>query len=169
MDWGVAFGLAGVAVGTISLVYARTQAVHVQRQADAAQLATTLELERAMTEKIYQLRMDLVTNPVLQAEYAKSNPRLLEIYGDVPLAAIAILRNALDGFQDIYFLRKQGIVQRHQWLNWSTSFVPIARIPMTREAFNLGVQRGAFDPEFVDFVTPLFEKGALPDPLSQRG
>ena len=121
-----------------------------------------------MTEKIYQLRMDLVTHPALKAEYTKANPRLSEIYGDVPLEAIAILRNAIDGFQDIYFLRKKGIVQRHQWLNWSTSMVNVVRIPMTRQLFNLGMQRGAFDPEFVEFVAPLFETGELPDPVRTK-
>lgn len=45
VDWGVVFGLTGVAVGSLSLLYARTQAIHARRQADAANLATTLQLQ----------------------------------------------------------------------------------------------------------------------------
>ncbi|MGA8576134.1 MAG: hypothetical protein WB609_10720 [Candidatus Cybelea sp.] len=116
MDWGIVFGVTGMTIGLLSLVYARTLAAHAQRQADAAQLATALELQRAMAERIYQARMDLVTNPEVAKEYAESNPHLRELYGDRgTLAGVAIVRNAIDGLQDMYFLRKQGIVQDHQW------------------------------------------------------
>ncbi|MEO7202638.1 MAG: hypothetical protein ABI431_07380 [Candidatus Tumulicola sp.] len=151
-------------VGLLSLVYARTQAVHAQRQADAAQLATALELQRAMAERMYQARMDLVTSPEVAKEYVESNPHLHEIYGNGTLAAVAIVRNAIDGLQDIYFLRKQGIVQDHQWKNWTSSFVPIARMPLTRTIYDNAVARGALDAQFAAFLLPVFDGEALGDP-----
>ncbi|HEY1654868.1 MAG TPA: hypothetical protein VGF86_07140 [Candidatus Tumulicola sp.] len=165
MDLGIVFGVTGMTVGLLSLVYARTQAVHARRQADAAQLATALELQRAMAERIYQARMDLVTNSEVAKEYIEANPHLHEIYGNNgTLTGVAIIRNAIDGLQDIYFLRKQGIVQDHQWANWTSSFVPIARMPLTRSIFDNAVARGALDVQFAAFLIPVFDGNILGDP-----
>lgn len=165
MDLGIVFGATGMMVGLLSLVYARTLAENARRQADAAQLATALELQRAMAERIYQARMDLVTNPEVAKEYVESNPHLQEIYGNHgTLAAVAIIRNAIDGLQDIYFLRKQGIVQDHQWKNWTSSFVPIARMPLTRSIYDNAVARGALDARFAALLLPVFDGETLGDP-----
>ena len=165
MDLGIVFGVTGMTVGLLSLVYARTQAVHAKRQADASQLATALELQRAMAERIYQARMDLVTNPEVAREYAESNPHVRDICaGDGTLTGFAIVRNAIDGLQDIYFLRKQGIVQDHQWKNWTTSFVPIARMPLTRSIYDNAVARDALDARFAAFLLPVFDGKTLGDP-----
>jgi hypothetical protein len=56
-----------MAVGMLSLVYARTQALHARRQADAAHLATTLEVQQAMAERMYQARLNLTSNPGIMA------------------------------------------------------------------------------------------------------
>lgn len=165
MDLGIVFGVTGMTVGLLSLVYARTQAVHAQRQADAAQLATALELQGAMAERIYQARMDLVTNPDVAKEYFESNPHVHEILGSHgTLPGLAIVRNAIDALQDIYFLRKQGIVQDHQWTNWTSSFVPIARMPLTRSVYENAVARGALDAGFATFLLPVFDGKTLGDP-----
>jgi hypothetical protein len=165
MDLGIVFGVTGMTVGFLSLVYARTQAVHAQRQADAAQLATALELQGAMAERIYQARMDLVTNPDVAKEYFESNPHAREILGsNGTLAGLAIVRNAIDALQDIYFLRKQGIVQDHQWINWTSSFVPIARMPLTLSVYDNAVARGALDARFAAFLLPVFDGKTLGDP-----
>jgi hypothetical protein len=164
VDWGIVFGVTGMTIGSLSLVYSRTQAVHAQRQADAAQLATALELQRAMAERIYQARMDIVTNPAVAKEYLDSNPQMRELYGDHALAGAAIVRNAIDGLQDMYFLRKQGIVQDHQWQNWTSSFVPIARMPLTRSIYDNAFARGALDDQFAAFLLPVFDGKTLADP-----
>ena len=164
VDWGIVFGATGMTVGLLSLVYARTQALHAQRQADAAQLATALELQRAMAERIYQARMDIVSNPEVAKEYLDSSPTLRELYGDHALEVAAIVRNAIDGLQDMYFLRKQGIVQDHQWQNWTSSFVPISRMPLTRLIYDNAVARGALDAQFAEFLLPVFDGETLADP-----
>jgi hypothetical protein len=166
VDWGIVFGATGMTVGLLSLVYSRTQAVHTQRQADAAQLTTALELQRAMAERIYQARMDLVSNPEVAKEYLASNPLLRELYGEHALTGAAIVRNAIDGLQDMYFLRKQGIVQDHQWKNWTSSFVPISRMALTRSIYDNAVARGALDAQFAAFLLPVFDGKALTDPKS---
>jgi hypothetical protein len=165
MDLGIVFGVTGMTVGLLSLVYARTQAVHARRQADAAQLATALELQRAMAERIYQARMDLVTNPDVAKEYIDANPQLHAIYAKSgTLTGVAIIRNAIDALQDIYFLRKQGIVLDHQWANWTSSFVPIARMGLARSIYDNAVARGALDARFAAFLLPVFDGKMLDDP-----
>lgn len=169
MDWGVVFGLAGFGVGLVSLIYARTQAVHARRQADAAHLVTTLELQRTMSERIYQGRMDLVRNPGTARMYLDANPILREIYPDVAaMEAIVPLRNLIDGLQDMYFLRKEGIVGDHHWRNWMAAFGPIATMPIARQIFDNAIARQALEPEFIEFLRPMFEGKPLGDPKPAR-
>ena len=170
MDWGVTFGLGGMAVGLLSLVYARTQAVNARRQADAAHLASTLEVQRAMADRIYQARMDLARNPEASELFLDANPALRAVFADgTSLESAIIVRNLLDGLQDMYFLRKRAIVNDHHWQNWVAALGPVVRIPLARKIFDNAVERNAIDAEFAAFVRPLFEGGDLIDPKTAFG
>jgi hypothetical protein len=165
VDWGVVFGLTGVAVAVISLIYARTQALHVRRQADAANLASTLEVQRAMADRIYQVRMDLARNQEAAELFLAANPSLREVFADgTSLEAAIIVRNMFDGLQDMYFLRKRSIVEDHHWQNWVAAFGPISRMPLARKIYDNAVSRNALDPEFAAFVRPIFEDRPIGDP-----
>jgi hypothetical protein len=165
VDWGVVFGLTGVAVGAISLVYARTQALHARRQADAAHLASTLEVQRAMADRIYQVRMDLARNPQAAELFLDANPSLREVFAEgTSLETAIIVRNLFDGLQDMYFLRKRSIVEDHHWENWVAAFGPISRMPLARRIYENAVSRNALDPEFAAFVRPMFEDRPVADP-----
>ncbi|MGC1381349.1 MAG: hypothetical protein WA814_10060, partial [Candidatus Baltobacteraceae bacterium] len=125
MDLGVVFGATGMAIGMLSLVYARTQALHARRQADAAHLAATLEVQQAMADRMRQARTNLTSNPGIMAMYLEANPEMRELYPDVAsVETTVVVRNIIDALQDIYFLRKAGIVGDHFWRNWMASFVP---------------------------------------------
>jgi hypothetical protein len=80
MDLGIIFGLSGMAVGAVSLVYAHTQALSGRRQADAAHRATTLEIQNAMMERVFDMRNQLLASPVMMKEYLDANPSLRELY-----------------------------------------------------------------------------------------
>lgn len=165
MDLGVVFGLSGMAVGVVSLVYARTQALHVKRQADAANRAATMEIESAMMQRLYDLRSQLVNSPVAMKEYLDANPALREIYHDPEyLKSTMFVRNGIDGLQDIYFLRKRSLVDDHHWRNWTTAFVALPRMPLTRAVFENAVARQALEPEFVEFFRHLLDGRPAPDP-----
>jgi hypothetical protein len=154
-----------MAVGMLSLVYARTQALHSRRQADAAILATTLEVQQTMAERMYQARMNLIRNPATMALYLEANPEMRELYPDVAtIESTVAVRNIIDDLQDMYFLRKMAIVGDHFWRNWMASFAPIARMPITRAVFDNAVERSAIEPEFASFLRPIFESQPLADP-----
>ncbi len=158
-----------MAVGMLSLVYARTQALHARRQADAAHLATTLEVQQAMAERMRQARMSLTSNPRVMASYLDANPEMRELYPDVAsVETTVVVRNIIDAFQDMYFLRKEAIVDDHFWRNWMASFVPVSRMPVARAVFENAVKREAIDPEFASFLRPVFESQPLKDPKLER-
>ena len=163
------FGLSGMAIGLVSLVYARTQAVNARRQADAAHRAATLEIQNAMVQRINDVRGQLVNSPVILKEYLDANPALREFYHDPEyLKSMMVIRNAIDGLQDIYFLRKRSLVDDHHWRSWLSAFVPIARMPLTRTIFDNAVSRQALEPEFEAFLRPLLDGERAADPESSN-
>jgi hypothetical protein len=168
MDLGLIFGLVGFVTAVLSALYARAQAVEARRQAEAAHLAAAIELNRSMNEHMLQARMGIIRSPLLMREYVAVNPALAAIYGDQEKAEAFIhLRNFLDGFQDMYFLRKQGILLDHQWRQWKAALAPAARMPTFKVIYENAVQRQAVEPEFAAFVQPLFEGKELGDPKAQ--
>jgi hypothetical protein len=166
VDWGVVFGLAGVAVGSLSLIYARTQAIHARRQADAAHLATTLQLQREMSDRIFQHRAALIRDPSVAKAYYEAVPHFAKLLdeGTVGIEGITLTRNAIDGLQDVYFLRKRGIVEEYHWRAWATAFAVLARTPVMRIVYDAAVARDALDPEFAAYFAPLLDGHPLPDP-----
>ena len=165
IDWGVVFGLTGFAVGLGSLVYARTQAINARRQADAANLASTLQAQQEMTDRIHRARMDLMQDAIIGKMYLDAIPQLKEhLPPDASLQAVINVRNTIDGLQDVFFLRKRAIVEDHHWRAWIAHFVPISRLAITRPIFDSAVARGALHPEFAAFLRPIFDGETLADP-----
>ncbi len=166
VDWGVVFGLTGLAVGSLSLIYARTQAIHARRQADAAHLATTLQLQREMSDRIFKHRMALVRDPLIAKIYYENIPNSPNINREdgQTLESLVTIRNALDGLQDMYFLRKRGIVEKYHWRHWAAAFSVVARAPVARLVYDNGIEHDVWEPEFVAFLQPLFDGHPLSDP-----
>ncbi len=168
MDLGVVFGLSGIAVGLVSLVYARTQALNATRQADAAHRAATMEIQNAMLQRINDVRSQLLNSPAVLKEYLDANPGMRELYHDPEyLRSAMFVRNGIDNLQDIYFLRKQSLVDDHHWRSWASSFVPIARMPLTRRVFDNAVSRQALAPEFEIFLKSILDGEPAADPAER--
>jgi hypothetical protein len=166
IDWGAIFGVTGFCVGLVSLVYARTQALHARRQADAANMATALQLQREMSDRIFQHRMALIRDPSIARMYYENVPGLSEALqsGEATVESVVTIRNAIDGLQDVYFLRKRGIVEEYHWRHWASAFSVIGRVPMFRLVYENAVARSALDPEFAAYLRPLIDGQPLTDP-----
>jgi hypothetical protein len=147
-------------------VYARTHALHARRQADAANTATTLQLQREMSERIFQHRMALIRDPGVAKMYYENVPGLSEALedGKTTLESVITIRNAIDGLQDIYFLRKRQIVEEYHWRHWASAFNVIGRVPTFHLVYENAVARNAPDPEFAAYLRPLVDGRPLTDP-----
>ena len=75
-----------------------------------------------------------------------------------------IVRNAIDGMQDMYFLRKSGVIGRHHWRSWTGVMVPFMQISLTRKVFDRGVTIGTIDTEFASFMQSALAGQPLADP-----
>lgn len=166
VDWGVVFGLTGVAVGCGSLIYARTMAIHARRQADATHLATTLQLQREMSDRLFQHRAALIRDPSVAQAYYEAVPHFAKVLdeGSVSIESITMIRNAIDGLQDVYILRKRGIVEDYHWRAWASAFIVLGRTPLMRIVYDASIARNGLDPEFAEFFKPLLDGHPLPDP-----
>ncbi len=166
VDWGTVFGVTGFCVGLASLVYARTQALHARRQADAANMAIALQLQHEMSERILQHRMALIRDPAIAKMYYENVPGLSAALkdGTATLEGVVTIRNAIDALQDMYFLRKRGIVEEYHWRHWASALNVVGRAPMFHLVYENAVARDALDPEFAAYLRPLVDGRPLTDP-----
>jgi len=177
LDLGTLFGLAGLVVALASLVYVRTQAAASRVQAEAAreqvELArrlAALEVSMRLSERTFEIRQDLLQSPTLLEEYYRSNPGLRNVFDGVGgLAPALMLRKMLDTFQDIYLLRREGVVTDVHWMNWIAAFRPFSRMPGMRVLFDNATSRGIYAGEFQALVRDILEERPPSDPAPARG
>ena len=172
IDLGTVFGLAGLGVALASLLYVRTQAEASRIQAQAAreqaglaQRLASLEVSLRLSERTFEIRRDLMDNPVLMAEYYRKNPGIEKLSERVGgMAALMMMRKMLDTFQDIYLLRREGIVTDAHWANWIAAFRPFARIDGMQELFENATSRGIYAGDFQQYCRAIFADRPVDDP-----
>jgi hypothetical protein len=84
-----------------------------------------------MSDKLFQQRSGLVADPAVAKAYYEAVPRLSELLeeGGVGIQGITTIRNAIDGRQDVYLLRRRGIVEEYHWRAWASAFAVLSRTP----------------------------------------
>ncbi|HEV8361147.1 MAG TPA: hypothetical protein VGR28_11905 [Candidatus Thermoplasmatota archaeon] len=167
LDAGAAFGIVALVVACASLAYARTQAQAARRQAEAERTLAALEMNRDMTQRIFETRRMFFENEALARDYFASNPGFeasFEAAGG--LEAWIAMRNILDGFQHIYEMRRAGLVNDYVWRLWMSMFPALVRTKACRAVFENGVARATWDPAFVAFMKPAIEGRGFADPLA---
>jgi len=172
MDLGTVFGLSGLVVALITLVYVRTQAAASRVQAEAsaeqartARRAAMLETSFRVADRAFDIRKALVADANVGVAFMRANPGLDEIYAQAGgLGSAMMLRRMLDTTQDVYLLRKEGIVLDQHWRNWISTFPSFARMPEVKALFGNAVQRGIYDAEFRNWLNAFFEGREPPDP-----
>jgi hypothetical protein len=183
VDYGIILGLAGIAVGGLSLAYARTQAAsssaqaeaalrqaeEARRQTEGATRLAVLESNSGMVQRWANVRRDIFGNPTILADLKEAHPRISEGFeGAGGVDAYIILGRVMDTFQDVYFNREAGVVTDHYWHFWTHSwFAFCAKIPTFKRTFEFRAKEGYMHPAFVEFYEPIFEGKALGDPGQQ--
>lgn len=166
VDVAVLLGLLGIILGGGSLIYARTQALAQHRQAEAANRLTEAEVNQGLAARVRDTRSLILTDPVLRKQYFDANPKLsqrIEEAGGID--AWVNIRNVLDHTEDIYFLRRAGIVADHVWNNWSGSVPAILQMPIAKSAYEDAAERGIYGTDFTAFLHAGREGKPLPDPI----
>ncbi len=166
MDLGLLFGALGIGTAVLSAVYARAQALEARRQVEGMRREAMLKSSRAISDAMLAMRTGLVNSPEIMREYLASNPQMAAAYGDVDrIRSVIHLRNYLDVMQDVYFLRKEGIVAAYQWRGWVGALVPFARTPTFRALCENGIARRTLDDEFAVFLRTVLDDKPPPDPF----
>ena len=89
---------------------------------------------------------------------AAPRPRLAEVYTTVP------------GGQDVYFLRKDGVVTDQYWHVWTNTFFRFyAKMPTFLRVFDFAAEEGLLHPEFVSFYRGAIGDETLVDPVEAKG
>ncbi len=77
------------------------------------------------------------------------------------------VREAMDTMQDVYFLRKDGVVTDQYWHVWTNTFFRFyAKMPTFLRVFDFAAEEGLLHPEFVSFYRGTHDGGTHADPLS---
>lgn len=163
----LAIGVLGVATGLVTVLYARNQVKAAHRQADEAARIADVEGSRRTLEDFHAVRRRRFTNPALLAEAKVASPEIVELL-DADGGAEAFLVNCetLDTFQEIYFLRKRGILRDEHWYLWSQMhMLGPAKLPAFQRYWRVASQNEWLHPEFLAFYAPAFAGASLGDPL----
>src|SRR6266511_6133602 len=70
------------------------------------------------------------------------------------------VREAMDTMQDVYFLRKDGVVTDQYWHVWTNTFFRFyAKMPTFLRVFDFAAEEGLLHPEFVGFYRGTLDGG----------
>lgn len=169
VDAALVVGAAGILVGAGSLVYAHTQATLARRQAEAAVKATEYQRTKTMTALLHEVRATLMDDRVLREGYVVANADLMARINELGgFDAFVAMRNMLDALQDVWVMRRDGVLADHTWRLWTSGWVPILRMDLARLVFESAARREAYDPGFIAAMGVAFERGGFSDPLTSR-
>jgi len=175
---GVALGAAGLLTSGFSLVYFRMQADAARRQADEARRQTEGATRLAMMEsnlhmyaRFRETRNNFLEYPNLEREWRSTHPAFNEMFDACGgLDNFIAVRDAMDTMQDVYFLRKDGVVTDHYWHVWTRTFFRFySKMPTFLRVFEFAAKEGLLHPEFVAFYRPILAGQPLGDPWKKAG
>jgi hypothetical protein len=172
---GVILGGAGCVATAISAVYFRQQAAAAHRQADEArrqsESATRVAMMQsnlAMYERFRETRNQFLRFPNLEREWRETQPAFSEMFdASGGIDKFVAVREAMDTLQDVYFLRKDGIVTDQYWHVWTRTFFRFyAKMPTFLKVFEFAAREGLLHGEFVTFYREIVEGRTPRDPAT---
>jgi hypothetical protein len=163
----LAFGVAGIAVGVVAVVHSRQQAHASRLQAEQAGRVAEIESSRRMLDEFRALRRQRFTDPTLLTEARAASPEIVPLLdADGGAASFLINCDTLDTFQEVFFLRRRGIVSDEHWALWTQMHMlgPV-KLPGFRAVWEASLKHEWLDPDFAAFYAPAFRDAPLRDPL----
>ena len=102
----------------------------------------------------------------LQNEWRETQPRFAEMFDACGgLDNFIAVREAMDTMQDVYFLRRDGVVTDQYWHVWTKTFFRFyAKMPTFLKVFEFAAGEGLLHPDFVSFFRVAIDDRALADP-----
>jgi hypothetical protein len=172
MDTGTVFGLAGLVVALVSLVYVRTQAAASRMQAEASAEQTritrriaALEASLRLEDRAFELRREMGDHPAFLEAYFRANPQLQQVIERAGgFQTAMMIRRMIDTTQDIHVLRREGVITDEHWRTWIAAFPPWTKMAEFQVVFDSAVARGIYDGAFVDFCRAVARGETPSDP-----
>jgi hypothetical protein len=139
----------------------RAQGTQAGEAARVGVVATNI----AMFERVLETRRRFGEMPRIYEEWRTTHPSLARKYDEVGgVAVYDVLREAMDTFRDVYFMRRD-VVTDHYWHVWKGTFFALyAPLPTFEDVFRFAAQEGYLHPDFVRWFEPRFRGAALADP-----
>jgi len=164
--YGVVLGAAGCVASGASAVYFRSQARAAHRQSDVADRVAMMESNLQMYARFRETRNQFLRFPNLQKEWRETQPRFAEIFDACGgLDNFIAVREAMDTMQDVYFLRKDGVVTDQYWHVWTSTFFRFyAKMPTFLRVFDFATKEGLLHQDFVTFYRAVIDGEPVTDP-----
>lgn len=169
-DEALLAGGVAVAISLVSLVYARSQAVAARRQAEQAARLGALESSRHMLERFTELRRRRFHLPAALDDIRTASPDVAKLMDDAGGPEVFVLyRDLMDVYQEVYFLRRNGMVSDEHWRIWAeVAMVGPPTMPDFARVYRYACEQGWLDSNFIAFYEHAFHEGKLPDPALQH-
>lgn len=170
---GVVLGAASLVASAACVVYFRSQARAAHRQAEEAsrqsENADRLALMQSNLEmyaRFRDTRNQFLHFDNLQREWRETQPRFAEMFDACGgLDNFIAVREAMDTIQDVYFLRRDGVVTDQYWHVWSKTFFRFySKMPTFLKVFDFAADEGLLHPDFVSFFRSAITDGLVADP-----
>ena len=125
-----------------------------------------MESNLQMYARFRETRNQFLRFPNLQREWRETQPSFDEIFDACGgLENFIAVREAMDTMQDVYFLRKDGVVTDQYWHVWTSTFFRFyAKMPTFLRVFDFAVEEGLLHPEFANVYRVSIGGGVLADP-----
>ena len=170
---GVVLGGASLVASAASAIYFRSQARAAHRQAEearhqseSADRVALMQSNLQMYARFRETRNQFLHFDNLMHEWRETQPRFAEMFDACGgLDKFIAVREAMDTMQDVFFLRRDGVVTDQYWHVWTNTFFRFyAKMPTFVKVFEFAADEGLLHPDFVSFFRPAISDKPLADP-----
>jgi hypothetical protein len=135
-----------------------------RQQAGEALRAAELLANSEVSARVREMRArNFRANPNLPADIQQT----MEKAGGAD--AYSVILDSMDIAQEIYFLRKRGMVSNEHWRMWmNDQMVLIAHSPSFEDVFQRAVSKGVLFGEFVEAFQPVLQGRGIEDPSAAQ-